>query len=82
MNLQPRVDMSILRHRQSAVTMDVYAQVSSEGTPEALRQLGLALGASKVERYCCRLRLLTERGPLRKEKGAADLRWSQGDSNP
>lgn len=44
MNIHPRVAMSILRHSQIAVTMDVYAQVSSESTREALLQLGSALG--------------------------------------
>lgn len=42
-NVHPRVAMAILRHSQIAVTMDVYAQVSSEGTRQALLLLGDAL---------------------------------------
>lgn len=44
MNVHPRVAMAILRHSQIAVTMDVYSQVSSESTRDALLQLGSALG--------------------------------------
>jgi hypothetical protein len=36
--------MQILRHSQIAVTMDVYSQVASESTREALRHLGGQLG--------------------------------------
>ena len=48
MNVHPRVAMAILRHSQIAVTMDVYAQVSSESTREALLQLGGALERSET----------------------------------
>ena len=40
MNVHPRVAMAILRHSQIAVTMDIYSQVSSEGTRQALSSLG------------------------------------------
>lgn len=46
MNVHPRVAMAILRHSQIAVTMDIYSQVSSESTRQALLQLGSALGDS------------------------------------
>jgi len=42
--VHPRVAMSILRHSQIAVTMDIYSQVSSESIRQALVQLGSALG--------------------------------------
>jgi integrase len=44
LNVHPRIVMAILRHSQIAVTMDIYSQVPSEGTREALRQLSLHLG--------------------------------------
>lgn len=46
MNVHPRVAMAILRHSQIAVTMDIYSQVSSESTRQALLQPGSALGDS------------------------------------
>jgi hypothetical protein len=36
--------MAILRHSKIAVTMDIYSQVSSTSTREALKQLGEAFG--------------------------------------
>lgn len=36
--------MAILRHSQLAVTMDVYSQVFSASTREALKRLGSQLG--------------------------------------
>lgn len=44
MNVHPRVAMAILRHSQIAVTMDIYAQVSSDGTRQALSSLGSRIG--------------------------------------
>lgn len=44
LNVHPRVAMGILRHSQIAVTMDVYAQVTTEGARSALRDLGAAIG--------------------------------------
>jgi integrase len=40
MDVHPRVAMQILRHSQIAVTMNVYSEVSTEDTREALRRLG------------------------------------------
>lgn len=40
LDVHPRVAMQILRHSQIAVTMDVYSQVASASTQEALRRLG------------------------------------------
>lgn len=44
LDVHPRVAMSILRHSQIAVTMDIYSQVSSDDTREALKRLGSQLG--------------------------------------
>jgi integrase len=44
LDVHPRVAMAILRHSQIAVTMDVYSQVSSSATQEALKRLGCELG--------------------------------------
>jgi hypothetical protein len=41
---RPRVTMAILRHSKIAVTMEIYSQVSSASTREALRRLGEASG--------------------------------------
>ena len=46
MDVHPRVAMAILRHSQIAVTMDVYSEVSTEDTREALRRLGEQLGGA------------------------------------
>jgi integrase len=39
-DVHPRVAMQILRHSQIAVTMDVYSQVTSDSTLQALKALG------------------------------------------
>ena len=39
LDVHPRVAMAILRHSQIAVTMDIYSQVASASTTEALRRL-------------------------------------------
>ena len=44
MNVHPRVAMAILRHSKIAVTMDIYSQVSSASTKEALKRLGNEFG--------------------------------------
>ena len=44
LDVPPRVVMQILRHSQIAVTMNVYSEVYSEETREALRKLGDSLG--------------------------------------
>ena len=43
LDVHPRVAMQILRHSQIAMTMDVYSEVPSEATKEALRRLGQSL---------------------------------------
>lgn len=44
LDVHPRVAMAILRHSKIAVTMDIYTQVSSAATREALKRLGEAFG--------------------------------------
>ena len=43
LDVHPRVAMQILRHSQIAVTMNVYREVSSRDTQQALRRLGQQL---------------------------------------
>ena len=43
LDVHPRVAMQILRHSQIAVTMDIYSQVASASTPEALTGVGSRL---------------------------------------
>ncbi|MEV4291864.1 tyrosine-type recombinase/integrase [Nonomuraea bangladeshensis] len=43
LDVHPRVAMQILRHSQIAVTMNVYSEVSSQETREALKKLGAHL---------------------------------------
>ncbi len=43
LDVHPRVAMQILRHSQIAVTMQVYSEVPSEATQDALRRLGQSL---------------------------------------
>ena len=43
LDVHPRVAMQILRHSQIAVTMDIYSQVASASTREALTRLGSRL---------------------------------------
>lgn len=44
LDVHPRVAMQILRHAQFAITMEIYTQVSSAQTREALKRLGESLG--------------------------------------
>jgi integrase len=44
-DVHPRVAMQILRHSQIALTMDIYSQVASASTREALFRLGPRLGS-------------------------------------
>jgi integrase len=48
LDVHPRVAMAILRHSQIAVTMDIYSQVSSASTREALKRLGSQLGEGSL----------------------------------
>jgi integrase len=43
LDVHPRVAMQVLRHSQIAVTMEVYSEVPSEATQDALRRLGHSL---------------------------------------
>jgi integrase len=47
LDVHPRVAMQIMRHSQIAVTMNIYSEVSSAETREALRMLGAELGPRK-----------------------------------
>ncbi len=44
LDVHPRVAMQILRHARFSVTMEIYTQVSSTATREALKRLGESLG--------------------------------------
>ncbi|MFC4589107.1 tyrosine-type recombinase/integrase [Sphaerisporangium corydalis] len=46
LDVHPRVAMQILRHSQIDVTMNVYTEVTSEATSEALKRLGRTLDGS------------------------------------
>jgi integrase len=43
LDVHPRVAMQILRHAQFSLTMEIYTQVSSKATRDALRKLGESL---------------------------------------
>lgn len=47
LGVHPRVAMTILRHSQIAVTMDIYSQVTSQSTRDALTQLGSRLAGGE-----------------------------------
>jgi len=42
LDVHPRVAMQILRHAQFSITMEIYAQVTSKATLDALKRLGKA----------------------------------------
>ena len=44
LDVYPRVAMQILRHSKIAITMEIYTEVVSSSTREALRKLGDQLG--------------------------------------
>ncbi|MDZ5446910.1 tyrosine-type recombinase/integrase [Micromonospora sp. 4G57] len=44
LDVHPRVAMQVLRHARFSVTMEIYTQVSSTATREALKRLGDSLG--------------------------------------
>jgi len=50
LEVHPRVAMQILRHSKITVTMDVYSQVTSASTQEALRRLGEQLDPTPSSR--------------------------------
>jgi integrase len=43
LDVHPRVAMQILRHANFAITMEIYTQVSSQATRDALKRLGASL---------------------------------------
>jgi len=43
LDVHPRIAMQILRHAQFAITMEIYTQVSSQATRDALKRLGESL---------------------------------------
>lgn len=43
LDVHPRVAMQILRHAQFSITMEIYTQVSSQATRDALKRLGESL---------------------------------------
>jgi integrase len=43
LDVHPRVAMQILRHAQFSITMEIYTQVSSKATRDALKRLGDSL---------------------------------------
>jgi hypothetical protein len=44
LDVHPRVGMQILRHSKIAVTMEIYTEIPSAATREALKKLGEGLG--------------------------------------
>jgi integrase len=48
LDVHPRVAMQILRHSRSAITMEIYTEVPSAATREALRKLGQWLGEAEA----------------------------------
>jgi hypothetical protein len=54
LDVHPRVAMQILRHSKIAVTMEIYTEVPSADTREALRKLGgVARQMNPVAALCC-----------------------------
>jgi integrase len=47
LDVHPRVAMQILRHSRISVTMDIYSQVSSASTRDALGRLGTSLAIER-----------------------------------
>ena len=45
LDVHPRVAMQVLRHAQFSITIEIYTQVSSDKTREALKRLGDSLDA-------------------------------------
>jgi integrase len=48
LDVHPRVAMQILRHSRIAITMEIYTEVPSTATREALRRLGQRLGDAQT----------------------------------
>ena len=70
LDVHPRVAMQILRHSKIAVTMEIYTEVPSDATRDALRKL------SELARHdrCCRLLLpQDQKRPVPRSEPAAEL---------
>jgi hypothetical protein len=48
LDVHPRVAMQILRHSQIAVTMEIYSEVPSSASRDALRRLGETLAGQPL----------------------------------
>jgi len=46
LEVHPRIAMQILRHADFSITMEVYSQVTSQATRDALKRLGESLDGS------------------------------------
>ena len=57
LEVHPRVAMQILRHSKIAITMEIYTEVPSAATREALRKLGAVAGRDGHVTRCCILLL-------------------------
>jgi hypothetical protein len=44
LDVHPRVAMAIMRHADFTLTMEIYSQVSTSATRDALKRLGASLG--------------------------------------
>ena len=57
LDVHPRVAMQILRHSKIAITMEIYTEVPSAATREALQQAGAVAGRDGHLTHCCTLLL-------------------------
>ena len=57
LEVHPRVAMQILRHSKIAITMEIYTEVPSAATREALQQTGAVAGRDGHMTHCCTLLL-------------------------
>ena len=49
LDVHPRVAMQILRHADFSITMEVYSQVSSKATRDALKKVGESLDGDATD---------------------------------
>ena len=62
LDVHPRVAMQILRHSRIAVTMEIYTEIPSAATREALKKLGRWLGhVNLVAALCCCIKIKKSR---------------------
>ncbi|PWR08009.1 hypothetical protein DKT69_33590 [Micromonospora sicca] len=50
LDVHPRIAIAILRHASFSITMEIYSQVSSKATRQALREIGREPGSMN---HCC-----------------------------